>query len=283
MNNRRNIEFDYNAPYLVLPAQEFKRIKEWLYQNSGIALSEGKRSLVEGRLMKRLRHFGINNFMDYIAFATSAEGRMKGELQKMLNLLTTNETYFFREQHHFDMMKNTILPAHNSLQPFRVWSAASSSGEEAYSIAMVLARHFGLHRKWEVWGTDISTDIINKANKAIYPVSRIKHVPNDFREEYLLRGTGKHVGNVAVIKELRNKVVFEPLNLISSSLPETMFDLIFCRNVLIYFDNKTREKVVKRLVDRLKHKHFFFTGNAESLHMLNTGLKSVSPSVYWHE
>ncbi len=251
-----------------------------IFKVSGITMSDAKKSLIAGRLTKRLRALNLNSYDEYLHYLTKGEGAHSGEVENFTNLLTTNETYFYREPQHFSFLKKEVFCKHNSDQATRIWSAASSSGEEAYTLAMVLAEEFGVNANWTVMGTDISTSMIKAAQQAIYSEQRVRMVPDDIRYKYLLKGTGEYNGYVSVVPEIKKHVHFEHYNLVESTIKTELFDVIFCRNVLIYFNQQTKKKVMKRLCRQLKQGSYLMTGHSESLHGMLPELKSVSPSVY---
>ncbi len=258
----------------------FSGFQKLIFESAGITMSDAKKSLVSGRLGKRVRILNLKNFDEYLNYITKGEGAQNSEFQLFIDLLTTNETYFFREPQHFDFLRKQILKQHKPDQMLRIWSAASSSGEEAYTLSMILADELGVDGKWEILGTDISTKMIKSAKQAIYNEHRVRLVPNDVRHRYLLKGTGKQKGYVAVVPELKKHVRFEHYNLLESATGREMFDVIFCRNVLIYFSQDTKKIVMQKLFKQLKQDAYLMTGHSESLHGMIPGLRSVQPSVY---
>lgn len=261
----------------------FRNIKTLIYKIAGINLSDAKKSLVVGRLNKRLRILGLENFDDYYSYLITKGQAETDELQWFVDLLTTNETYFFREQLHFDFLIKTVLPEfidNPASKPLSIWSAASSSGEEGYTLCMILAEYLGIEKNWRIIGTDISSKILADAKRGIYDEHRVRLVPTNYRHKYLLKGTGSQKGNVAVAPELKKHIKFESFNLIDSALNNEKYDVIFCRNVLIYFDHETKDKVVNRLCRNLKPGGYLISGRSESLHSLSHGLTTVMPSVY---
>ncbi|RDH85695.1 MAG: SAM-dependent methyltransferase [endosymbiont of Galathealinum brachiosum] len=263
-----------------ISSKAFSGFKKLIFESAGITMSDAKKSLVAGRLGKRLRILNLQSYDDYLKYLTVGEGVNNGEFQIFVDSLTTNETYFFREPQHFDFLKQEILKKHKPDQLLRIWSSASSSGEEAYTLAMILADELGIDAKWEILGTDISTEMISSAKQAIYNEHRVRLVPKDARHKYLLKGTGSNKGYVAVVPELKKHVRFEHYNLVDSPLRKEMFDVIFCRNVLIYFSQETKKIVMQRLYKQLKHGSYLMTGHSESLHGMISELRSVKPSVY---
>ncbi len=260
--------------------REFLDIKNLIYKIAGISLSSSKKSLVTGRLNKRLKILGMTCFDEYYRFLVSRGPGSEIELQVFIDLLTTNETYFFREQTHFDFIGNLISGHSLGRKPLSIWSAASSSGEEGYSLCMLLADKLGLGEKWRVFGTDISSAILESARQGIYSEQRTRLVPSHYRHQYFLKGTGCREGSVAVAPEIKEHIRFEMLNLVSGPLGDELFDIILCRNVLIYFDLETKKSVVNRLCKKLKPGGYFISGRSESLHSISSGLKTVMPSVY---
>jgi chemotaxis protein methyltransferase CheR len=196
----------------------------------------------------------------------------------VVDKLTTNETYFFREPQHFEFLAS-LLAQHDGREPFRVWSAASSSGEEAYSIAMLLAEKLG-PTGWEVIGTDLSTAMVDSARRALYSMDRARHTPREYLKRHCLRGQGDFEGSLLISRALRAHVHFEPANLMEPLPNLGSFQVIFLRNVLIYFDPPGKEAIVRRVIPLLKPQGYLFTGHAESLSHLDHGLRAVRTAVY---
>jgi len=243
---------------------------------SGIQLSEAKRALVTGRLIKLAQARGIHDVDEYVALVLREND--PAELVKVVDKLTTNETYFFREPAHFTLLAR-LAAKYKRPEPFRVWSAASSSGEEAYSIAMVLADKLG-QRPWEVQGTDLSTSVVAQARRALYTLERARDMPPEYLKRYCRKGSGPYDGHLLIDKDLRQHVRFDSANL-TEDLPELgRFDVIFLRNVLIYFDTPAKAHIVRRVVSLLKPNGLLFTGHAESLTNLGLPLQAVQPAVY---
>lgn len=256
---------------------EFTQFQRFILDEAGITLSPAKKALVMGRLGKRLAQHGLDNFGQYFQLLSS--GKHPGEVQTAVDLLTTNETYFFREIKHFDFLRQQALAARGRGQPYRVWSAASSSGEEAYSIAMVLADCLP-STPWEVLGTDISTRVLHGAAQALYPMERARHIPPDYLRRFCLKGTGEHEGRLLIERSLRGRVAFRHLNL-NAPLPDLgRFDMIFLRNVMIYFNDETKRQVVARVLSALGPGGYFCVGHSESLNNISQAVRSVAPSIY---
>lgn len=255
---------------------EFALFRDLIFRIAGINLSPAKKVLLVGRLSKRVRHFGFANFSQYHRHVTGSG--QQAELQTMVDLLTTNETYFFREPKHFDFLSE-LAAGHRGNVPFRVWSAASSSGEEAYTMAMVLAETLGT-APWEVLGTDISIRVLERARSGHYPLERADGIPLPLLRRYCLKGVGEHAGSLLVVGELRERVRFQQSNLLDPSKGLGQFDAIFLRNVMIYFDNDTKRQVVAKLLPYLKSDGHFVVGHSESLHGLTDHLQPVRPTIY---
>ncbi len=260
-----------------LTDREFTQFTNYFYRIAGISLSPGKKPMVTGRLAKKLKEFNFTSYSEYFDLLYS--GHDPVEVQCAVDLLTTNETYFFREDKHFDFLKNRILPSHQAGKPFRVWSAASSSGEEAYSAAMILADALG-ERPWEIVGSDINTRVLEKARRAQYHLDQIEKIPHQYLTKYCLKGIGSQEGTFLIDRSLRSRVKFMQINL-NIDLPKIgEFDLVFLRNVMIYFDNDTKRKVVRRIMGELRRGGYLFIGHSESLNGIVDEMKAVMPSIY---
>jgi chemotaxis protein methyltransferase CheR len=256
---------------------EFSRFQRFIFDAAGITLSSAKKALVCGRLAKRLQANRLGNYTEYIELLSS--GNAAAEVQTAVDLLTTNETYFFREPKHFDLLRTLALAAASRPQPFRVWSAASSTGEESYSIAMVLADCLG-SAAWEVVGSDISVRVLQRARTAHFPLERTRHIPPAYLKRYCLKGTGEQEGTLLVERALRSRVSFAQVNL-NTELPRMgSFDVIFLRNVMIYFNGDTKREVVARVLRQLAPGGHFFIGHSESLNEISTAVDQLAPSIY---
>lgn len=256
---------------------EFAQFQRFIFNAAGITMSGAKKALVTGRLSKRLAHHHLENFGEY--FRLLSAPHHGAEVQIAVDLLTTNETYFFRESKHFDFLRQQALAAHNRTQMFRVWSAASSSGEEAYSIAMVLADCLE-STPWEVMGSDISTRVLAGAQRAHYSMERARHIPKNYLQRFCLKGSDEHEGSLLVNRQLRSRVHFRQVNL-NAALPELgQFDIIFLRNVMIYFNEETKRQVVARVVSQIKPGGHFCIGHSESLNDITQAVKAIAPSIY---
>lgn len=260
-----------------LKDSEFKNFQTWLYRAAGIHLSDAKKALVAGRLAKRLNHYELTSYEEYFRLITT--GKAAGELQTAIDLLTTNETYFFREPKHFSFLREQIL---NEVSPganFRVWSAASSSGEEPYSLAMTIADCLTT-TPWEIIASDISMKVLAMARAGHYPMSRAQNIPQELLKRYCLKGVGQQAGTFLIDKIIRNRINFLQINL-NENLPSIgEFDVIFLRNVMIYFDQETKRKVIARILPKLKSGGYLMISHSESLNGVTDALKLVRPSIY---
>lgn len=262
---------------VVLHDQEFAQFSALIYRIAGISMASTKKPLVSSRLAKRIKHHELDSYSDYFRFITSAQG--KDELQMAVDLLTTNETHFFREPKHFDFLRQRILPARRPGAAFRVWSAACSSGEEPYSIAMVLDELLG-QQPWEVLASDISTRIVDKARSGLFPLERLPEIPKPYINRHCLKGVGEFEGTLLIDKSLRERVRFMLHNLLQAPPKLGEFDVIFLRNVMIYFDQETKQKVVSHLLPLLRSGGYFLIGHSESLNGVTNAVKPIAPAIY---
>ncbi|WP_421684710.1 CheR family methyltransferase [Stutzerimonas urumqiensis] len=246
-----------------------------MFSEAGVSLAPSKKALVNGRLSKRLKATGCASFAAYHELI----GANLEERQWAIDLLTTNETYFFREPRHFDYLREKLLPAHPRGRAFRVWSAACSSGEEVYSLAMVLADTLG-GDGWSVLGSDLNTQVLAKARSGHYGMARTEGIPHACLKRYCLKGKGNQAGTFLVGRELRARTEFRQINLNAGMPPLEPFDVIFLRNVMIYFSQETKAQVVRRVVGLLRPGGLFFIGHSESLNGISDGLEPVLPSIY---
>ncbi|HZL43794.1 MAG TPA: protein-glutamate O-methyltransferase CheR [Verrucomicrobiae bacterium] len=266
---------------------EYEFIRKLVYDRSRINLGPDKMELVCSRLRRRARALEITSLKSYISLLRSAAGAQ--EMTGLLDVISTNVTDFFREPDHFRFVRDTLLPEWQAAKGrcptdcFRAWSAACSSGEEPYSLAIVLAEFFdgAGAADWRVMASDISSSMLKRAQEAIYPEERIRLPDPALLRRHFQKGVGRYDGNYRIKSALRSHVSFQHLNLFDPShqFPQK-FDLIFCRNVMIYFDRNTQEQLVPRLVDQLGPGGYLFVGHSESLIGIDHSLKSVRPSIY---
>lgn len=260
-----------------LTPTEFTWFTGFLRAVAGIELKDGKQTLVMGRLERRVRAHGLSSYSDY--FDLLGRSDAPEETRLAVDLMTTNETYFFREEQHFELLPSLVEGRASGSTPVRVWSAASSTGEEAYSIALVLADTLG-KRPWEVLGTDLSSRVVSTARRGLYPLEAAGRIPDRLLRAHCRKGRDDYEGLFTVSADLRSRVRFERANLIRPLPDVGTFDVIFLRNVMIYFNNEVKLQVVERLASTLRPGGFLLTGRAETLSGLGTSLEQVSPSVY---
>jgi chemotaxis protein methyltransferase CheR len=252
------------------------KIRDYVHRTAGIVIGADKTALVTGRLWRRLELTGHTTYESYFTFVCSAAGEQERNI--MLDLLTTNETYFFREPAHFNFLRDQIIPQQGP-QKMRVWCAASSTGEEAHSIAMVLSDTLG-KSDWNILATDISTKVLEHARTGVYRAERINHIPRDYLQRFCRRGIGDYDGMLAVVPSLRSRISFEQHNLLHERNTDEQFDVVFLRNVLIYFDQATKQKVLENIMKSLRPGGWLILGHCESLQGLDVDIKVIRPSIY---
>jgi chemotaxis protein methyltransferase CheR len=263
----------------------YEFIASVVYEHSRIRLGKDKQTLLTGRLSKRLRELRLSSYEEYCELLRSPKGQ--AELSPLVDLISTNHTHFFRESSHLDFLRDHILPEfiakNRSGEAFRVWSAACSSGEEPYTVAIVLAEYFLRHseRAWEIEATDISTRILAQAKQGIYRKDRVSLPDTALLHRYFQRGLGEYEDYYRVKDSLRAKVKFKHANLLHSPYPVAASQhVIFCRNVMIYFDHKTQQELVEKLIAQLAPGGYLIVGHSESLLSVKHGLKPMCPAVY---
>jgi len=257
---------------------EFAQFQKLIYKIAGISLADSKKVLLVGRLGRRLKHYNMSSFGEY--YRMVANPGAEEELQSMVDLLTTNETYFFREEKHFEYLAKNILAKHPPGQSFDVWSAASSTGEEIYTIAMVLADTLGVNATWSVTGSDISQSVLAVARRGLYWLDRTRGLPKEYLRKYCLKGVRENEGSFLIAPELRSHTHFMQVNL-NTTLPTLgKFNVIFLRNVMIYFDADTKRQVVERLARQLLPGGTLIIGHSESLNGITDCVKPVMPTIY---
>ena len=264
----------------VLSPAEFEKISQLAYQHFGLDLSHGKQGLVAARLGKKLRELGMATFQEYYDYVKA--DRTGAAMTTMVDFLTTNHTSFFREPRHFEFLAKTIYPDLRSRSQINIWSAACSSGEEPYTIAMTLleAFHNEAAAKVKIKATDISTRVLEKAKRGVYASERFQGVPVDLMQRYLLKGQNASADQYRFKNEVRAMIEFGHLNLMEK-LPEGYrCSVIFCRNIMIYFDKPTQQSLVQRLSEHLEEGGYLFIGHSESLNAISHGLDYVSPATY---
>jgi chemotaxis protein methyltransferase CheR len=264
---------------------DFNRLSKLIREQYGVNLPPAKKFLLESRLQSRLKALGMDRFHDYCDWVLTPEGH-KAEGAHMMDLVTTNKTDFFREPHHFDFLQNHILPDYSQgihTRNLKVWSAGCSSGEEPYTLAMVLENYAEAQTlpHFSVYATDISNQVLDAARLGIYSEDRAAGIPVAFRQKYLLKSKDRLRTSVRMSPLIRSKVHFDRLNLMQENYNCPYdFDIIFCRNVLIYFDKPTQELVIQKLCSHLRRGGFFFLGHSESTMNMNVALKQLRPTIF---
>jgi chemotaxis protein methyltransferase CheR len=268
---------------LTLKASEFRQISQLVYDRFGLDLKQGKEALVAARLGKRLRQKGIKSFADYYRHVLDDS---TGEaLIELIDSLTTNHTSFMRERAHFEFLARAANEEFREIPTLEIWCAASSTGEEPYSIAMCLSDALSRtaenrRRGFRILATDISTRVLAHAQRGIYPAERFKELPDAWRRSYLLRGEGECKGSFKIKPDLASHVEYQRLNLIEPFTHRRRFHVIFCRNVMMYFDKPTQQEIVRRLGQCLEPGGYLFVGHSESLTGVEHDLKYVRPATY---
>jgi chemotaxis protein methyltransferase CheR len=257
--------------------QDFDRVRTLIYKKAGISLASSKQEMVYSRLARRLRIVGIGSFAQYLDDLEG--GHNENEWEAFVNALTTNLTSFFREAHHFPILADHVKSAR---EPISIWCAASSTGEEPYSIAMTLCEVMGsISPPAHVIATDIDTNVLAAASSGIYSIDRLDKMPSDQAKRFFLKGKGAQAGLVRVRPEIRQMVTFKQLNLLSEHWPVTgPFDAIFCRNVMIYFDKPTQGKILSRFIPLMKPNALLFAGHSENFLYASNALKLRGKTVY---
>jgi len=267
-----------------LTDKEFKLFQELIYKETGINMSDKKKKLVVARLSKRLRALNLQNFTQYYEFLNDS-GNTDKEIVNLINRVTTNKTNFFREKHHFDFLFTELLPQlivqgeKTGTRRLRIWSAGCSSGEEPYTLAMVLNDAFKAQRGWDIkiLATDLDTEILQSAIDGVYPTQIVSPIPKEYLIRYFSRDSkGYRANNI-----LRSMISFRKLNLMNETFPmKYPFDIIFCRNVIIYFDAPTKEGLLNKFHYHLKTGGHIFIGHSESLMHMKTKFKYLKHTIY---
>ncbi|WP_085811669.1 CheR family methyltransferase [Geoanaerobacter pelophilus] len=251
-----------DAFHYELTGDDFARVRGLIYRMAGISLAPGKFDMVYSRLARRLRVRGLDSFAQYLRLVEMGD---EEESEAFINALTTNMTSFFREPHHFRMLAERLQKRRG--RPVSIWSCASSSGEEPYSIAMTALETLDDPSGLEILATDIDTAVLSKARQGVYPMDQLAKVPLHLRKRFFLRGEGKNDGFARVKDELRQAVFFKRLNLLDDKWPVYgKFDFVFCRNVMIYFDRETQHAILNKIARVLNPDGLLFVGHSESFH-----------------
>lgn len=270
------------AGILDISDHEFQLLSSLVYQHFGIHLTDQKKELVKGRLNKLVKELGFNTFKEYYHYVV--EDKTGKALLHLVDKISTNHSYFFREIDHFDFLKNKIFPElrqKSAKKELRIWSAGCAEGEEVYTIAMVVKEFFSMDfNLWDIGllATDISFSVLEEAKEGIYPPERLQQMPSYFKNKYFKILDSEHY---EVKKEIKDMVLFKRLNLMNESFPfKGQFDIIFCRNVMIYFDSQTRQRLVQRFYNYTKEGGYLLIGHSESLIKEKCPYKYLKPAIY---
>jgi chemotaxis protein methyltransferase CheR len=265
---------------------DFGRLRTLIYAQSGINLNADKKVMLELRIKRRLKSLELTSFSDYCEYLFGRQGQ-KDEMVHFLDVITTNKTDFFREPDHFDYLVQKALPEliarNGDERPMLVWSAGCSTGEEPYTLAMVMNEFGQTHPgfRFRVLATDISTTVLDKARMGVYSEEVVQPVPADMRRRYFMRSRDRNTSLLRIVPELRHMVEFRRLNLKDSDYEITeKVDVIFCRNVIIYFDRATQEQILQKLTHHLLPGGYAFVGHSEALHGMDLPLAPIGPALY---
>lgn len=272
MNSER--EFNYTD-------KDFLRVKKLVYDFAGIDLNESKKNLVYNRLAKRIRFLQQDSFGEYLDYV---EEQGESEFIHLINAITTNLTFFFRENHHFEYLAETVIPEllekNKASKKIRIWSAGCSTGEEPYSLAIVLKETVPAGWDAKVIATDLDTNVVNTARRGVYKIDRLKGVSESRKKNWFLKGKGSNSGHVKVKPEVQSIIEFGQINLMHDWPIKDQIDVIFCRNVVIYFDKETQSRLFDRYADLLGEKRYLFVGHSESLYKVCDRFELLGKTIY---
>ena len=271
-----------------LSEAEFKKIGAYIEKNVGIKMPPEKRMMMQSRLASRLKALHLDSYKAYIDYVFSGKDTDNHELIMMIDAMTTNLTEFFREPQHFDFMRNVALPGYatQKLNKIKIWSAGCSTGQEPYTLSMVMSEYIkqnplGSIRDFSVLATDISTKVLDKAASAVYPMDAVKGVPQQIMHQYFLKGKNPANPAVRLKQDIRSHVNFMRLNFMDDEYGfRDTFQIIFCRNVLIYFDKANQEKVIRQFLRYLEPNGYLFLGHSETIFGMDLPFKTVAPTVF---
>ena len=281
-------EEKYEASPSLMPSlsgADFRRLASFIESELGIRMPESKRVMLESRLAKRIRQLGFESYSKYVDYVFSESGK-SSELINMIDAVTTNKTDFFREPDHFDYLLDTIIPAmsrEGARSPKRFWSAGCSTGEEPYTLAMVLEEHRIRDPafSYSIFASDLSSQVLAKAAEAVYRDEQIDPIPMSFKKKYLLRSKDRRQGLVRICPELRSKVHFSRLNFMDSQyVVDGPFEVVFCRNVIIYFERRVQEEILRKLSVHIRSGGYLMLGHSETIAGMALPIHSVAPTIY---
>ena len=284
---KKNLKDNIDIGIPLLSDKEMQFFRELIYEECGIELKDAKRSMMSSRLYKRLRKLGLSSYQEYYDRINNATGSVN-EIISMVDVITTNKTDFFREPAHFEFLKQKVLPEMTQSIQFKkdkilnFWSAGCSSGQEPYTLAMVLDQFMSCNNgSYQILATDIAHSVLAEAKRAVYSKEIIDPIPGLYKNKYLLTGKGKRKGQFRVVPELRKKVLFGRLNFMDDDFGiSSMMDVIFCRNVIIYFDWQTKVDVITKLYRQLRPGGYLFVGHSETLNGVNLPFNRMIPTVF---
>ncbi len=260
--------------------RELRKIQSWMKQWAGITLADNKRTLICSRLNARLRELGLSSYSEYVTYV--ADGRNAEERQRLIDALTTNETYFFREPKHFEFLRSWLSQSdqhREGRRPVKIWCAAASSGEEPYSLAMTLDDCLG-NNGWRMLASDINQQVLTRAKLGCYDADYRGEIPQHLKERYLLRGVRSQAGKVMVAPQLKQRITFQRINLNEELAFREQFDVVFIRNVLIYFDSATKTEIIRRILPHVRDHGCIVVSHSETLYGVSPQLHTLQPSVY---
>jgi chemotaxis protein methyltransferase CheR len=265
--------------------RDFRRLSEFVQKKCGIKMPPSKKTMMEARLQRRLRALNLTEYHDYCEYVFSPQGS-ESEIPHLIDALSTNTTSFFREPHHFQYLTSTVLPSwwqrFGHARELAVWSAGCSSGEEPYTLTMVLAEfqeQYPLFR-WFILATDINTQVLERAAKGVYPDDKLHSIPRALHQKYLLRSKDRSKKLIRIIPGLREKIRFRRLNFMERFSFREPMDIIFCRNVMIYFERDVQERLIRNFLEHLHPWGHLIIGHSESIAGMDLGLTQVAPTVY---
>ena len=266
--------------------RDYQRLCALVYDQAGISLGTQRRTMLEVRIKRRLKELELHSYGDYCDYLFGHHGQ-RDEIVHLIDVVTTNKTDFFREPRHFDFLVNEAIPelavVQGNARPFLVWSAGCSTGEEPYTLAMVMSEYAETHPRFgfRILATDISTTVLKRAATGVYSRAVVEPVPPEMKRKYLMRSREPGADRVRIVPELRRKIEFRRVNFMEDDFGvEERFDVILCRNVIIYFDRATQASVLGRLCDHLRPGGYLLVGHAEALHDMELPLSPVAPATY---
>ena len=276
-----------NSGLKILEDREFRKIAAFVEDKVGIKMPESKKLMMQSRLQARLKALGLPNFQSYVNYVFSSEQTGNEEVILLIDAITTNLTHFYREPNHFQYMTTDAIPSllNSGLTRLNIWSAGCSSGEEPYTLAMVTEEYKKANPDawfdYSILATDVSTKVLQKARNAIYPMDSVKSIPMDIKKSYFLKGKDREKPEVRIKPAIRQKVQFQRLNFMDDDFGlANVMNIIFCRNVLMYFDKTTQEAVLKKFMKYLSKGGYLFLGHSETIFNMILPLKNVAPTIF---